>query len=230
MNQYLADGVAEELLSRIAAEELRPHEPLPSEAEIARTSKVSRLTVREAIRTLCVQNVLTIRRGQGTFVNPTEEWTSFTAIRRAHYSGRGSNGLADSLLNSVLELRTLLEAGAAELAAVRRGENDLDLMRTSLHRMEQAEARGDVEALVSEDLAFHRTLLQSAGNAFLPGLAREMGYLLRAVRDERFALPAHRRQVMEHHQAVFMAVAKGDSAGARRAMESPPQAITTSIS
>ncbi|APX02009.1 hypothetical protein BWQ92_10075 [Arthrobacter sp. QXT-31] len=226
MNTYLADGVANELLNRIAAEELRPHEPLPCEAEIARTSKVSRLTVREAIRILCVQNVVTIRRGQGTFVNPTEEWTSFGAIQRAHYSG-GSRGLSDSLVGSVLELRTLLEAGAAELAAVRRSENDLDLMRASLLRMEEAEACGDVEALVSEDLVFHKALLQSAGNAFLPGLTREMGYLLQAVRDERFALPAHRRQVIEHHEAVFTAVAKGDSAGARRAMESAPQALTT---
>lgn len=219
MNRYLADGVAEELLNCIAGGELRPHEPLPSEAEIARRCEVSRLTVREAIKSLCFQNVVTIRRGLGTFVNPPEEWTSFRAILHAQFSAGESDGGAEVLLGSVLELRSLLGAGAAALAAVRRRECDLDFMRASLVRMEQAEAGGDVEALVREDHAFFAALLRSAGNAFLPALAPEMGYLLAAVGDERFASPAHRRRVVEQHQAVFSAVEIGDSVGARRAME-----------
>jgi GntR family transcriptional regulator, transcriptional repressor for pyruvate dehydrogenase complex len=128
--------------------------------------------------------------------------------------------LQDVSHEQVLELRPPARSRATEVAAVRRSECDLDLMRASMLRMEQAEACGDIEALVRDDLAIHKALLRSADNAFLPGLAHEMGYLLHAVGDKRFASRTSRRRVIEHHQAVFEAVAQGDSVAAGRAMES----------
>lgn len=67
--QQQFDRAREALLSLIAKGGYRPGDQLPPEPELARQLGVSRATLRELLRTLEVQGVLTRRRGVGTFVN-----------------------------------------------------------------------------------------------------------------------------------------------------------------
>ena len=59
-----AVGAAIEELERLALDELRPGETLPSEGELARTLSISRLTVREAVRSLEARGLLELRKGR----------------------------------------------------------------------------------------------------------------------------------------------------------------------
>ena len=65
----LSDRIADTILSMITVEKrFHPGSKLPNENELSREMKVSRTTLREAIRILVTGNILEIRRGRGTFV------------------------------------------------------------------------------------------------------------------------------------------------------------------
>lgn len=54
----------------VAEKRLQPGDKLPNEVELSQDLGVSRATLREAIRSLCTQGVLEVRRGKGTFGLP----------------------------------------------------------------------------------------------------------------------------------------------------------------
>ena len=75
------------------------------------------MTVREAMKTLEAQRILSVERGRGTFVNPLSRWASLEAVLRAASEGKNDAAAAIQLI----ELRRMLETGACELAAGRIG-------------------------------------------------------------------------------------------------------------
>ena len=65
----LSDSVADDILSMITIEKkFMPGEKLPNENELSEELKISRTTLREAIRILATNGILEIQRGKGTFV------------------------------------------------------------------------------------------------------------------------------------------------------------------
>lgn len=211
----LAVSVFEDLLERILNGELRAHEPLPSEPEIARQADVSRLTVREALKTLQAQNIVTVRRGLGTFVNPVDEWTGLEAILRA--ASRGTGG--DQVALRLLEVRRMVETGAAELAARHAKPEHLAAMRDSITELEAAHAAGDLDRVTVADLAFHDAVLRASANPFLPALLGQLGNLLYSTRRETSAFVEVQRHAIEHHHLVLAAIETTDPEVARRAMD-----------
>ena len=65
----LPEELADKLLESIVDGQFPVESVLPSEGELALKYGMSRLTVREAVRILRSQNIVTIRRGRGPFVN-----------------------------------------------------------------------------------------------------------------------------------------------------------------
>ena len=117
----LVGVVADELLDRIIAGEFPPGASVPGELELSARHEVSRMTVREAMKTLEAQQILSVERGRGTFVNPLSRWASLEAVLRA--ASEGKNDAADA--ERVIELRRMLESGACELEAGRISDADL---------------------------------------------------------------------------------------------------------
>ena len=64
----LHEQVTQDLLARIQGGQLRPGEPLPTEAELCREYGVSRITIRRAVAVLVERRLVTRRRGVGSFV------------------------------------------------------------------------------------------------------------------------------------------------------------------
>src|SRR3954454_18887056 len=67
-HEALYQRIADHVRDLIESEELRPGERLPAERDLARMLGVSRVPIREAMRTLAAQGLIEIRRGQGMFV------------------------------------------------------------------------------------------------------------------------------------------------------------------
>ena len=152
----LVTQVVDAILDDIVAGTIAIGDGLPSEAEIAETHDVSRLTVREAIRTLQAQGVLQVKTGKGSYVNPVSEWTSFEAVLRVSAAGSSDGDVAVQLL----ELRRIFEIGATALAAERRTDADLIRMSALLEEMRIAHSRNDVPHFVEADIAFHDVILR----------------------------------------------------------------------
>ncbi|WLW54919.1 FadR/GntR family transcriptional regulator [Streptomyces sp. YU58] len=209
----LSEDLAERLLGEIIDGTYPPDAALPPEAELAEQAAVSRLTVREAVKQLRAQNVVRVVRGRGTYVNPPDRWTALEPVIRA--ASRASH---TSLSERLIEARRLIENGATELAALRRGESDLAELREHLATMREAADEADTEKFVQADIDFHATVMRSTGNLFVPLLFEPFGPLLAEGRRETSAVPQIRVHAIAHHEAVLAALESGDPDRAREAM------------
>jgi GntR family transcriptional repressor for pyruvate dehydrogenase complex len=216
VNESLAEVVAERLLESIIDGRLPAKSSLPPEADLAAANSVSRLTVREAIRILRTQNVVQIRRGRGTEVNPPERWNSLEAIVRA--SASGSTG-STSVSERLLEARRMLEVGAAQLAAARRTDADLEALSEYLDLMKTAADQGNVDRFVDADIRFHACVVDASGNVFVPALFGTFGPLLIETRRQTSSVAEIRRHAIDHHEAILRALRRGNSEEARLAMD-----------
>jgi DNA-binding FadR family transcriptional regulator len=211
----LTETVLEELLAGIMGEQFPPGSTLPSEAEIATTHGVSRVTVREALKTLQAGNVVTIRRGIGTFVNAPEEWTSLETVLM--YASRNSS--AATAAADLIEMRRMVETGAAALAARHRTDTDLMVLETHIAAMVSASAENDVSAFVQADIAFHDVILRASHNLFVPVLFEPLSRLLRDNRTRTSAVPEIQLNAIGMHRGILAALTAGDPELSRRAMD-----------
>lgn len=208
----LKERVIGQLTGLIERGALRPGDQLPSERELSDELQVSRGTVREAVQFLQALGLVEIRHGSGTFVrlttDPSElrkEWREWT-IRHA------------KRIRDLLEIRKGLEPFAAELSALRAGEEDLAAMDEALEQMRRAIDSPDVTALIQADLAFHHALCAGAGNAALSEFADALGEQLVPERGTIWNLPGRPARSLVEHRAICEAVRAGDPEGARRAV------------
>src|ERR687891_2273664 len=82
----LSDQLVESVVAAIVAGEYPPGSVLPSEAQLARMAGVSRLTVREAVKSLQARGVLRVEQGRGTFVNQPSSWSPLDRVLIAAHS------------------------------------------------------------------------------------------------------------------------------------------------
>jgi GntR family transcriptional repressor for pyruvate dehydrogenase complex len=165
---------------------------------------------------LRAKNVVRIERGRGTFVNPPNRWTDLSALVRAATVGRST---ADGVVaRRLIEARRVIEVGAAELAAARRGDADLEALETTLSDMRAAAAAGDVDSFVTADIAFHSAILDASGNVFLAALLDPLAQLLVEGRRQTSAFADIRAHAIEYHDAILGAIRSGSPQRAGEAM------------
>tara|TARA_B100000676_G_scaffold253910_1_gene259926 strand:+ start:2345 stop:3016 length:672 start_codon:yes stop_codon:yes gene_type:complete len=177
---------------------------LPVESTLAEQLGVSRNSLREAVRVLVHVGLLETRQGDGTYVrrklDPAE------CLRR----------LQRCNLRDQLEMRIALESEAARLAAQRREESDLVVMREMLAKRHAA---GDnINIRVDYDQRFHQAIVQAAHN---PALTALYAYFSEAVaatieqteRDNALPEPTH-----ADHEYLLGTLELGDPQAAEQAV------------
>jgi DNA-binding FadR family transcriptional regulator len=213
--------VADQLRAQILSGELPPGSRLPNETELSALFGVSRSTIREGLRVLSSQDLVTTSRGVGggTFVS-RPELHDVAAYLEASL-GLLSTGDAVSV-GELLEFRRILEVPATGLAAQRRSEDDLVLLREVLALEPDLEP---TKWSYETHRAFHQTLLDTCGNPLVEMTARPIFNTLRTRFLRRSAPAGFAAQVHEDHVQIFRAVEAGDSGAAQDAMESHLHAL-----
>jgi DNA-binding FadR family transcriptional regulator len=215
----LVGQVADELLDRIIAGEFPPGATVPGEHELSAAHEVSRMTVREAMKTLEAQRILSVQRGRGTFVNPLNRWASLEAVLRA--ASEGKNEAEASV--QLIELRRMLETGACELAAGRISDADIQALYGHVAAMRAAHEVNDVAAFVEADLAFHDLILHSSENVFVAVLFEPLHRVLEKRRTETSAVREIQVHAIGHHQNIAEALESRDAGRSREAMDAHMQ-------
>ena len=211
----LVATVADSVLDGIVRGDLVPGDALPSEAELGAIHDVSRITVREAIKTLQAQGVIRVENGRGSYVNPVDEWVSLDAVLRITSVG----GRDDDVAVQLIEVRRMLETGAAALAATRRSDDDLAQLASYVDEMRESSVRGDVDAFVRADLAFHDVILRASGNVFLRVLFEPLTRVLAERRAQTSRVPEIQAHAIDEHASVLEALRTGEAETSRRAMD-----------
>ena len=209
----LIEQVVARLRELIDSNRYSPGERLPSERSLSEDLRVGRSTIREALRTLEALGMIELRQGRGAFVSPkdpgADDKPPFADWPR-DYRWR----IAD-----VVEARLVIERGTAAFAARRRRRENLQDMRDALEGFAEASARGDLSALVLEDVAFHEAIAECA-NPVLATLLRSMrSYGIRS-RSTSLRRRERWRSVGERHEAIYEAIAAREPEKAAERMES----------
>jgi DNA-binding FadR family transcriptional regulator len=204
----------DQLLDAIIAGALTAGEQLPPEGQLAIEFGVSRLTMREAVRLLQAQGVIVQVPGSRHRIAPVAAWTGMDAVvRHARSAGQRQRSSLE-----LLEVRMMIETGAARLAAERRTDEDLEVLEDALQRMAVHDEASDVEAFVGADLEFHDAIIRAADNRILVAAILPLTTMMEETRGETSAVPEIRQHALTEHRRVLDAIRSGVGADARDAM------------
>lgn len=194
----LIDQVAARFQEEISSGRWPVGERIPVEADLVTAFGVGRNTVREALQSLVHAGLLSREQGRGTFVISTSE-----------LSGSLARQLAGGSRHHYLELRLALDSTAASLAALRRTDADIELLRDLRTRREESWSSDDPDVRAAADLALHRAIVAATHNPLYLQLYSSMTDVFAShMRHEESGDDdaAHR-----HHHDLVEAVAEGDA-------------------
>ncbi len=205
------EAVAQAVRELVFSGELSEGMRLPPERELAEHFRVSRVVIREAIRTLEHDGIVRVQSGAGggTFVASAFDKPLGTSITNLLASGAIS-------LEHLFEMRLMLEPPAAALAAKREGPDRAHTLQMGVRQAERV--RGDSQALRAANLEFHRLLVALAGNPLLSALCETVLQILveslKGNLDHETSL-----DVLGYHHRITEAVRAGDAELARSLTE-----------
>lgn len=205
------EETVERLLQAAKLGVINPGERLPSERELAAALGVARETLREALRSLVEAGYFeSVRgRGGGTFMRRRPGPALPSTEDVASLPGIGER------LSQVLELRGVLEVGAAELAATRDLTADV---RTQLLWLMEESCAVSIDDYRPIDSRLHLAIAEAAGIPTLAGYVADVRADVNDLLDAIPRLPVNIRNSNVQHRTVVEAVLGGDPVAAREAM------------
>ncbi len=207
------EQVAEQLRELVLSGSVAPGDRLPVEGDLSAEFGVSRSTIREAIRLLSSQSMVHTVRGPagGTFVSAPDPESLRDYLETSIGLLSGSDGISAA---DLLEVRDVLEVPAARLAAERRTDEHIELMRSCIDRERQQRDRGERFEMNQQ---FHAQVLAAAGNALLTVVTDPVYRVIqtRFLKDEE--RPFYGR-VHDEHVEILECIARGDGDAAADAM------------
>ena len=209
-SERLYERIVEQIQQRILDGDLKIGDQLPPERELAEQFKVSRTAVREAVKTLREKGLVEVQLGRGTFITDGASRGMRHSLDMLMKIGR-AKGSSD-----LVEVREILEAEIAALAAVRAGDEHVAAMREAVSAMDAAQDNAGV--YVEADLDFHLALAEATQNAFIPALIDSIVDLLREQRQRIALVSGGLERGQYHHKRILDAVVRHDPEAAREAM------------
>lgn len=182
----LRDAVASAIREAIMSGELKPGQHL-AEAKLAQQMGISRAPVREALRQLEAEGLVTSSPHKGSFVaelSMDDLWEIYT-------------------------LRAAIEGLAARLATQRASEEEIAALEKVVKEMRASAQAGDLSRLTEQDMAFHKRLCRAAHHRRLFDIWLSMNAQIRLFIDitDQFHLPAE--DVVRRHEDVVRAIRRG---------------------
>jgi GntR family transcriptional regulator, transcriptional repressor for pyruvate dehydrogenase complex len=209
--QKTAALIAQSIVAKISSLGLKPGDMLPPEREMLAEYSVGRGTLREALRFLEMQGVITIRPGPGggpTVSTPDSRYLAGTLSIALQF--------ARTPFRSIIEARTVIDPAVAAAAAERASDEMIREFGESVERMETN--LDSLEIFIEENSHFYDLIAWASSNPVF-------GYLLSSLHviDEGTAItvqfPAWTRKVTaKAHRKIYEAIRKHDGEAARSAM------------
>ena len=155
----LSDTVVGKLEEMIGS--MKPGDRLPTEKELSEQFAVGRSTIREAMKVLKKKKMV-VRRNEGTFVGDAVKGCLIDPLKLIINMQPGND------MNSLIELREILELNTVRMAAQRATEDDIiKLERANWMTREPGLTKKEKQ---ERDIAFHNTIAEIAGNPVIAEL------------------------------------------------------------
>src|SRR5581483_9649906 len=212
--QKMATLVAQQILSEITSEGLEAGVMLPPEREMVEKYGVARGTLREALRLLELQGVLTMKPGpKGGPVVCRADGRSLAWAIAAQLQRFGAS------FRTVLDARERLEPAITAMAAERREQRDLLVIGGTIAEMRRN--LGDFRTFVGDNHRFHAAVANASRNALCEVLVTSLRWINDGIvldAEYREYPRDRRRRVLASQELIYDRIAAQDAPGAAAAM------------
>ena len=206
----LSENVADDILAMITIDKkFALGDKLPNENKLSTELKVSRTTLREAIRILVAHDVLEIKRGKGTYVKNNKELNEEFGLKEL------STFKLD--VKDLYEIRLIFEPEIAYYASKRATDKEMERIlyygRLEEEQILKKEDRTEIEQ------AFHKSIAKATHNEFMNRLipilyqAIDKGVMLSDTNEEML------QNTLNDHRMIMEFLSKRDAEGAKIAMK-----------
>ncbi|MBO9198719.1 MULTISPECIES: FadR/GntR family transcriptional regulator [Niastella] len=204
------DKIIQQLKQLIVSGQLKPGDRLPAERVLAEKLGVGRSYVREAIRKLEFFGLLKTSPQSGTYVSG--------------YSIKMIEGVLTDIINfnkddfsALIEARYYMEINAARLAAMRRTEEDLALLRSAVEDYDlKVNSKQDA---IQEDMFIHLRIANATKNSvFESMLLMLLPDMIRNIVEKKICGDNRGVKAMAEHHEILQAIADQDADAAGAAM------------
>jgi GntR family transcriptional regulator, transcriptional repressor for pyruvate dehydrogenase complex len=201
--------VARRIEQLVRAGDLKAGDRLPPEPDLAQMLRVSRGSLREALKGLVYLGLIRSRAGDGTYIQ-----SSLNRALNQHFQWMI---LLDEVKHlEVYELRKIIEPDAAALAAKRATQSDIEQLEAALDGM--AEGRGNPEAFQACDIQFHDAFAQASGNVAIQTTIRMLYHATSEARRAVLPFIDDWDRHWRRHERVFVCIRDHKPALARKAV------------
>ncbi|WP_114652903.1 GntR family transcriptional regulator [Polynucleobacter necessarius] len=195
INRPLYEDVAERLREQIFSHELAPGSWL-DEQSLAIAFGISRTPMREAIKVLASEGLVTTKMNKGAYV---------TEVDRRD-------------LEQIFTVLSLLEGQAAKKTAIKASEAQLTQLDNVHHRLEKAAADRDLEQFFEINVKFHELIQEIAGNKWMNGVIDDLRKVLKLQRRDSLSRSGRLLSSLIEHREILQAILKRDPLAAEQAM------------
>lgn len=214
MASELVELAIQRILDHIYSGNFPVAKRLPAENALAKLLGVSRMTMREAVRTLAERKVLTVTHGVGIVVNSPDAWVDLATLD--WYWAKKTNEYTSTLM--LLELHKVFASYTSFLAALRRTKEDLALLYEYQTQLEKAELSDDSELSVQAGKLFHDAIATAAHNPFLSASFKSVVAALANRKQLAIVKIEERERRIMLHRKILRGIAEQDPRKAQRAM------------
>ncbi len=195
INRPLYEDVAERLREQIFSHDLAPGSWL-DEQSLAIAFGISRTPMREAIKVLASEGLVTTKMNKGAYVTEVD---------------RGD-------LEQIFTVLSLLEGQAAKETALSASEDQLTELDNLHQRLEKAAADRDLEQFFEINVKFHEMILEIAGNPWMNGVIADLRKVLKLQRRDSLGRSGRLLSSLVEHREILQAILKRDAVAAEQAM------------
>jgi len=197
------DLISEVIIEQIASGTWHAGERIPGENDLANQLNVSRTSVRQAISQLVGQGILSIRRGEGTFVNEILPEDFFANLRQLFI-------METPKYLEVQEFRKIIEPSIAYYAAIKADEKDIKALGDSVEYQEECARKKDYKAYSKEDVNFHKLLAECTKNSMVIKTLEIIGELMDRAMEHTTAITGFTNGV-KFHKDLYECIKRRDS-------------------
>ncbi len=196
---------------RIVQGHYQEGEQLPVEADLCTEFSISRPILREATKILISKGLLSSRPRVGTIVKPRSQWNLLDSDVLSWVT---ESLPAEQFLDILFEARMAIEPSAAELAARKASDEDIEKIRLAYEGMASAKT---VEESLEPDIRFHQAIMSATQNEVISYIGQTLHNALAL----SFSLTSWHedllKQTLPRHKAVFDAIVAHDPQAAGEA-------------
>jgi len=198
----VVDSVVEAMLKAIENGKFIPGHKIPSERILTQEFGVSRTALREAFQKLEQLGTITIRQGDGTYLNPPAPESLYGEIKHAFDLGRSG-------MNQFLEARESVELTAVHMATERITLEELGILKQLLK--EQEENLTNTSVFMELDFKFHHVLVQAAKNDLILQFWLSIVPLIKEQQARMSTVPGMANRAFNHHQKLVDSITRRET-------------------